>query len=228
MQAFWTALGLIFLMEMGDKSQLVIMALATRYSWKQVLLGLTLASALVHGLAVAVGGLLGNLIPMTYVKTLAGLAFLAFAWLTLRASAEEDEEGAAEAKGGLLARMPALAIALAFCLSEFGDKTQLATVAATAESGAPWLTWAGATLGMVAADSLGIIVGRLLQRVPSWVVKSGSSAIFIVFGWTSLGETWGLAPLWRYTGLATLACAWLLLVWRQRGGAVSRSEQISQ
>lgn len=221
MQAFWTALGLIFLMEMGDKSQLVIMALSTRYHWRQVLLGLVLASAAVHGLAVAVGGVLGDLIPFVYVKTVAALAFLAFAWVSLHSRPEEaSDDDAALQKNGPFQRMPALAIALAFCLSEFGDKTQLATVAAAAESGAPWLTWAGATLGMVAADSLGIVVGKLLKRVPAWIVKAGSAAVFLTFGWTNLGETWNMPALWRCAGLVVLAAIWLMLVLRQRAQLV--------
>lgn len=220
MDAFWTALGLIFLMEMGDKSQLVIMALATRYRWQQVLTGLVLASAVVHGLAVVVGGLLGDFIPMVYVKTLAGLAFLAFAYVSLRAS-NDEEEAEDTATSGLLRRWPALAIALAFSISEFGDKTQLATIAATAKSGLPWLTWAGATLGMVAADGLGIVVGRLLQRVPAWLIKAVSAGIFVVFGWSSLGEVWNWPHLLQYGGLAILLGGCLTLVWRQRQSASS-------
>lgn len=215
MDAFWTALGLIFLMEMGDKSQLVIMALATRYRWQQVLGGLLLASAVTHGLAVLVGGLLGDLIPMVYVKTLAALAFLGFAVLTLRNGEGEAEEAAASGSGWL-SRWPALAIATAFFISEFGDKTQLATVAAAAKSGLPWLTWAGATLGMVAADSLGIVVGRLLQCVPAWIVKAGSAAVFFAFGWSNLGETWNWPAPWLYIAIAASLAACLAAGLRQR------------
>jgi putative Ca2+/H+ antiporter (TMEM165/GDT1 family) len=202
-------------MEMGDKSQLVIMALATRYHWQQVLLGLILASAVVHGLAVAVGGLLGDLIPMVYMKTLAALAFLAFAIVTLR-SANDQEEAEDVTRSGWLRRFPAISIAFAFFVSEFGDKTQLATVAATARSGLPGMTWAGATVGMVAADSLGIVVGRLLQRIPAWVIRTVSASIFLAFGWSSLGQAWGWPQLWTIGVIVISLASCLAVVWRQR------------
>lgn len=225
MEASWTAFGLIFMMEMGDKSQLVVMALATRYRWQQVLAGVVLASAVTHGLAVAVGGLLGDLIPMVYVKTLAAIAFLGFAFINLRSSGEEEEEEDS-ATSGLLRRWPALAIAFAFFLSEFGDKTQLATVAAAAKSGLPWLTWTGATLGMVTSDGLGIVVGRLLRRIPAWMIKTVSAAIFLVFGWNSLGETWGWPDFLRYGGIVVLLGGCLAIVWRRRQNSLQ--DQLSR
>ncbi len=214
MNEFLTAAGLIFLMEMGDKSQLAIMALATRYRWQQVLLGLVLASAAMHGLAVLAGGLICDLVPIAYLRTLAGVAFLVFAWVTLRPDAEE-EVAASSAKTGWLGHFPVLAVAGTFVLSEFGDKTQLATVAARAESGYPWLTWAGATVGMVLAGSLGILLGNLLQRIPEWIVKAGSAAVFLLFGWTCLGNTWHLALPWRLAGTAALFAVWMVLVLAQ-------------
>ncbi len=218
MDAFWTTFGLVFLMEMGDKSQLVIMALATRYRWQQVAIGVTLASLVTHGLAVLVGGLLGTLIPMEYVKTVAALAFLGFAIWTLRAGEEdEDEEGH---NRGFLRRWPALAIAVTFFVSEFGDKTQLTTVAAAAKNGMPIATWLGAAGGMVVADGVGIAVGQLLQRVPAWIISFVSASVFFVFGWTTLVETWSLPQFAGHAGSILLPVFALLMVRRQRRVAV--------
>lgn len=213
MDAFLTTFGLVFLMEMGDKSQLVIMALATRYKWQQVALGVTLASLLTHGLAVLIGGILGTLIPMTYMKTAAALAFLGFAIWTLRGWEEEDEE--ATESGGFFRRWPALTIATTFLISEFGDKTQLTTVAAAAKTGLPVATWLGATGGMVAADAVGIAVGQLLQHVPAWIIRFVSASVFLVFGWSTLAETWGFPELAGYTGMVLLPIIALLLARRQ-------------
>lgn len=222
MEAFWTTFGLVFLMEMGDKSQLVIMALATRYKWQQVAIGVTLASLVTHGLAVLVGGMLGTLIPMEYVKTAAALAFLGFAFWTLR-SGEEDEEDETQTRG-FFRRWPAFTIAATFLISEFGDKTQLTTVAAAAKTGLPIATWLGAASGMVAADAIGIAVGRLLQRVPSWIIRLVSASVFLVFGWSTLVETWAIPELAGYTGMALLPLLALLMVIRQRQVAADPSD----
>ncbi|NLY53493.1 MAG: TMEM165/GDT1 family protein [Firmicutes bacterium] len=213
MEAFLGAFGLIFLMEMGDKSQLVIMALAARYHWRQVALGLVLAAAATHGLAVLVGGVLGTLIPLIYVKTLAALAFLGFALWTLWSN--QDDEAEDKPNGGL-SRWPALAIAAAFFVCEFGDKTQLATVAAVARTGQPFQTWLGAVLGMLLADVLGIGLGRLLRRIPQWIITWVSSSVFAVCGWSTLVEAWEWPFSWLVVGLAFLLLVCFVVTRRHR------------
>ena len=192
MEAFLAAFGLIFLMEMGDRSQLVVMALATRYSWRQVVAGVILAAAVTHGLAVLEGGAVCTFIPLAYVKTLAALLFLGFAGWTLCGEGEDEEEQ----ENGRWSKWPVMAIAATFFISEFGDKTQLATIAAVAKTGQPGLTWLGAVAGMVVADILGIGIGQLLRQVPVWIVKGVSSAVFTIFGWLTLAEAWDWPAVW--------------------------------
>ncbi|MGI6344263.1 MAG: TMEM165/GDT1 family protein [Bacillota bacterium] len=213
MEAFLTTFALIFAMEMGDKSQLIIVALACRYTWRQVLGGLTLAAVVTHGLAVALGQVLGSLIPFGYVKTVAALAFLGFAFHCLRPETEEDDEDVEPSR--LATRWPVFAIALTFFISELGDKTQLAVVAAVVENARPWATWAGAVGGMIIADSLAIAVGQLLQRVPGWVMRGLSVTLFLFFGWSTLVEAWGWVPMVRYLGAALLILYAGLVIWRQ-------------
>jgi putative Ca2+/H+ antiporter (TMEM165/GDT1 family) len=73
-------------------------------------------------------------------------------------------------------------VALAVLVAEMGDKTQLAT-ATLASQGPPVLVWIGATIGIVAAGAVGVVVGRFVgARLPERVTRLGSAALFAVFG----------------------------------------------
>ncbi len=74
---------LVVVAEMGDKTQLLAMAMASKYKARQVMLGVLIATIFNHGLAVIVGTYLSSLIPMDIVKLVAGFAFLVFGLWTL-------------------------------------------------------------------------------------------------------------------------------------------------
>lgn len=181
MDAFLLSTAVIFLAELGDKSQLMAMTFAARYRARDVLVGITAATALVHLASVAIGALIGDAFASYQgaVAVVAGLAFLVFAAWTLRGDelTEEEAEKARRSQGAAL-----LAVGVAFFLAELGDKTMLATITLATREG--WFgTWVGSTLGMVAADALAIGVGTLLGRqLPERVVKVGAAALFAVFG----------------------------------------------
>jgi Ca2+/H+ antiporter, TMEM165/GDT1 family len=180
--AFLVSLVVIFVAELGDKSQLMAMTFATRFRTGPVLVGITAATALVHLASVLVGAALGAAIPTGPISLLAGVAFLGFAAWTLRGDEldEHDQGKARRATGSAV-----LAVGAAFFLAELGDKTMLATVTLAADHGG-WAAlagvWAGSTVGMVAADALAIVVGRLLgRRLPERVIRYGAAAGFAVF-----------------------------------------------
>jgi putative Ca2+/H+ antiporter (TMEM165/GDT1 family) len=177
--AFLLSTGVIFVAELGDKSQLMALAFATRYRFWTVLAGISAATLVVHLVSVGLGAALGVQLPTRAIAVIAGLAFLVFAAWTLRGDTltEEDERRAART-----ARSALLAVAVTFFLAELGDKTMLATITLATREG--WLgTWLGSTLGMVAADALAIAVGRLLgRRLPEHVVRYGAAVLFVVFG----------------------------------------------
>jgi putative Ca2+/H+ antiporter (TMEM165/GDT1 family) len=79
-----TAFGVIFLAEMGDKTQLAAMTMAaeTKQPW-MVLLGASLALTAVSALGVIVGSVLGNYIPLEWLKRLAAVAFIIIGVLIL-------------------------------------------------------------------------------------------------------------------------------------------------
>ncbi|MER7501001.1 TMEM165/GDT1 family protein [Nonomuraea pusilla] len=185
MEAFWISLGVIFLAELGDKSQLMAMTFATRFKMWPVLAGITIATTAVHLGSVAVGGLIGDALPTKVIAAVAGLAFLGFALWTLRGDELSEEESL---KAQRTTRNAIIAVTVAFFLSELGDKTMLATITLATQHG--WFgTWIGSTVGMVAADALAIAVGRMLGRhLPEKVIRYGAAAAFAVFGVVLLAE----------------------------------------
>jgi putative Ca2+/H+ antiporter (TMEM165/GDT1 family) len=175
--AFALSFVVIFVAELGDKSQLMALTLAARYRALPVLAGITLATAVVHAVSVGLGAAIGVALPTDVIAVLAGLAFLGFAAWTLRG----DELSEAE-QAGRSARSVLLAATLTFLLAELGDKTMLATITLATREGI-FGTWLGSTLGMVAADALAIGIGVLLGRhLPDRAVRLGAALSFVVFG----------------------------------------------
>ncbi|GAA0726147.1 TMEM165/GDT1 family protein [Dactylosporangium roseum] len=171
--------AVIFVAELGDKSQLMALTFATRFRPAPVLIGITIATAVVHLVSVGVGYGLGATLPTGWISLIAALAFFAFGAWTLRGdSLTDDEKRKAERSTG----SAILAVGGAFFLAELGDKTMLATITLATQHG--WFgTWVGSTIGMVAADALAILVGRMLgKRLPERAVKYGAALLFALFG----------------------------------------------
>ena len=179
--AFLLSTAVIFVAELGDKSQLMAMTFAARYRARDVLIGITVATLIVHlasvWIGVAVGSAFGD--SQGVINIVAGVAFLLFAGWTLRGDELTDEEAekARKASGAAI-----LAVGTAFFLAELGDKTMLATITLATTEG--WFgTWIGSTLGMVLADALAIWVGYLLgRRLPERAIRFGAAAAFLLFG----------------------------------------------
>jgi putative Ca2+/H+ antiporter (TMEM165/GDT1 family) len=189
MEAFVLSFSIIFLAEMGDKSQLMALAFATRYRALTVVAAITVATLLVHAGSVVVGAAFALALPTELISIVAGLAFLGFAAWTIRGDKlDEGEEERAERSGG----WALLSIGTAFFLAELGDKTMLATVTlATTEE--PWGTWLGSTAGMVAADAIAVAVGAILgTRLPERYVRSFAAAAFVLFGLLLIAQGLGL------------------------------------
>jgi Ca2+/H+ antiporter, TMEM165/GDT1 family len=177
------AAGAIFVAEFGDKSQLLVLAFATRHAAVPVIAGIVVAAALVQGLSVAVGAALGAVLPETLIGVIAGLAFLAVAAWTLRGDDDEEEEAdAARATRRRSGVALAAVVAATFVVGELGDKTMLATFALAARQD-PFATWVGATAGMVAANLVAVAVGRQAgTRLSPRAIRIGSAALFAVAG----------------------------------------------
>ena len=189
MNAFLLSFGIIFIAEMGDKSQLMALAFATRYRAITVLAAVTVATLLVHAGSVIVGVAFALALPTAAIQVAAGLAFLGFAVWTLRGDELGDHD---ERRANRSGRWAVMTIGTAFFLAELGDKTMLATITlATTEE--PWGTWLGSTLGMVAADAIAIAIGAALgTSLPERFVKVFAAGAFVLFGLLLIAEGLGL------------------------------------
>lgn len=179
MDAFLLSTAVIFVAELGDKSQLMALAFATRYRFWTVVGAIGAATAVVHLVSVGLGSLLGLALPTRPISVVAGLAFVAFGIWTLRGDSLTDAD---EERSRRSDRSAFWAVAIAFFLAELGDKTMLATVTLATTNG--WFgTWLGSTLGMVVADALAIGIGRILgKRLPERAVAIGAAVLFFAFG----------------------------------------------
>jgi putative Ca2+/H+ antiporter (TMEM165/GDT1 family) len=190
MDGFWLSLALIFLAELGDKTQLVALMLATRFKAGVVLAGVLVATLLVHAFSVILGDLAGKLLPHDWIMVLSGLAFIAFAGWTWRGDRLADEDQKVRRLTS-----PFLIVAVTFFLAELGDKTMLGTVTLATQYSLVQV-WLGSTLGMVLSDALAIWVGQALgKRLPERAVKIGAAAIFLAFGLFSILQ--GITELQR-------------------------------
>ena len=174
---------MIAVAELGDKTQLLTFGLATKYSARVVIAAVACASALLMALAVFSGELLNRFIPLIYIQTLSGILFIIFGlWIVFGREEEEEEDET-------VSRSPFWLVFTAFILAELGDKTQIATLALTAQYGSPLQVWVGATLAMIAVNTLGALAGKWTKDlIPARAVKLVGAAMFIIFGLWTLGE----------------------------------------
>lgn len=180
------AFGLIFLAEMGDKSQLVCMALAARYRTLPVLSGAILAFALLNLLAVLFGAAIAAWVPKALV---AGMVAVLFGTFGIRAlwSAGQAVAGMPEkSEHGML-----WSTFMLIFIAEFGDKTQLAVAGLAGTHAAPSV-WLGSTAALAVTSTLGVVAGRtLLQRIPMhWLHRLGGLLFLVMAGlaaWRALG-----------------------------------------
>ena len=189
MDAFLLSFVIIFLAEMGDKSQLMALAFATRYRAATVIIAVTVATLLVHAGSVIVGVAFAMALPTDAIQIVAGVAFLGFAAWTLRGDEFGEEDQKRANRSG---RWALLTIGTAFFLAELGDKTMLATIT-LASTEEPWGTWLGSTLGMVAADAIAIAIGAVLgTRLPEQYVRLFAAGAFVLFGVLLIAEGLGI------------------------------------
>jgi putative Ca2+/H+ antiporter (TMEM165/GDT1 family) len=226
--ALLLSFAVIFVAELGDKTQLVAMMFALRYRWWVVLVAITAATTAVHVLSVAIGHYLGAALPTHLLGLLAGVMFIFFGLWTLRGDSLSDDDASRADK----ATAPAFFVVFsAFLLAELGDKTMLATITLAADHN--WLgVWVGSTLGMVAADGLAIIVGAVAgKHLPEKFIQLVAAALFLLFGGYLLLESLFPATPAAFVAIGALAVvaviAGILRALPERlRPAVMRSDQV--
>lgn len=191
LKEFIQAFLLIFIAEMGDKTQILAMAFATKFPVKKVLLGIFLGALLNHGIAVALGSFISVYVPIKTVQMIAGIAFIGFAFWTLKDEDGEEEEDEKRQSFG-----PVLTVAVAFFLGELGDKTQLTAITLATTAVHPAVILAGTVSGMIVTGGIGIFIGKKLgDRIPEFTIKLGAAAVFLFFGVLKLVKTVNFTPL---------------------------------
>lgn len=185
----------VVLAEMGDKTQLLAMAFATRFRWQTVLWAVFAATLVNHLMAVATGNVITQFLPMSWIKLVAAASFILFALWTIRGDKLDGEDQGHR-------RSPFWTVAIAFFIAEMGDKTQLMTIALAAEEAVKVAgiglmckaqqivpVWMGTTCGMLIADAFGILVGIVLHKhIPEKLVKWIAAGCFAGFGLIGLHE----------------------------------------
>jgi putative Ca2+/H+ antiporter (TMEM165/GDT1 family) len=184
---FWSSLLVVALAEMGDKTQLIALSLASRYRrpWS-VLGGIFIATLANHALASSVGVWVASRLSAAVLGWVLGLSFIAFGIWTLFPDRVEEREP--PGRWG-----PLLTTTVVFFLAEMGDKTQLATVALGARYHSTVAVTAGTTAGMMLADGLAVFAGTTLTRVlPMARLRLIAALLFFAFGLTAIAKSLGL------------------------------------
>jgi Ca2+/H+ antiporter, TMEM165/GDT1 family len=184
--AFFVAFALIFVAEMGDKSQLLSLWFATKYRVAVVMAGVACAVVVLQLVAVVVGVVFDTILPERVFLTLAGISFFVFAAWSLRPEEDDDVEETVDVR-----RFGTFGIVfLSFLASELGDKTQLATVTLAGDRN-PFGVWAGSTLGMIGSNALAVLVGaKAGKRLPRRAISYGAAVLFAIFGAVTLWSAW--------------------------------------
>jgi Ca2+/H+ antiporter, TMEM165/GDT1 family len=177
-QEYLQAFMLIFIAEMGDKTQILSMAFATRYKIRQILVGVAIGAFFNHGIAILLGSLITRFIPIDLLQLFAGIMFIFFAFWTLSSDGDDDDEGVGVSRFG-----PIITVALAFFMGELGDKTQLTALTFAASSSYPQVVLLGTVSGMVMTSLIGVIVGMSIgKNIPELQLKLGAFSVFMFFG----------------------------------------------
>ncbi|MEA3422966.1 MAG: TMEM165/GDT1 family protein, partial [Bacillota bacterium] len=176
LSVYLKALFMIFMAEMGDKTQILAMTFALKYNMKQILFGVAVGAFLNHGLAIILGTMLTKVLPLNSLKIFAGTLFIFFAFYSLKVE-DEEVENTSNKYGAIIT------VAIAFFIGELGDKTQLTALGLGTSESYPILVLMGTTSGMVLTSMLGIIVGtKLGKKMPEDKLKMMSFLIFSFFG----------------------------------------------
>lgn len=194
MEIFLTSTLLVAIAEMGDKTQLLAILLATRFKKPvPIIAGIFVATILNHALAAWAGSALAGFFASDLFRVAVAVGFILMAGWTLIPDKVDDDMKVATGRGAFLATT------IAFFFVEMGDKTQVATIALGAQYHAVGLVAAGTTLGMMLANVPAVYFGdKLVAKLPLHWIRIGAAAMFLALG------LWQLWSLWEAGRLAAV------------------------
>jgi putative Ca2+/H+ antiporter (TMEM165/GDT1 family) len=183
--ALAVAFGVVFVAELGDKTQLLALDFGARFSLRTVAIGLALGYGLANIIATIVGGVLGAALPDRPIQILGGAVFLGFAALAVRratSDTHDEDEGHADSVSGTTTLSVIASIAGVIAVAEMGDKTQIATATLASQS-SPVGVWIGATLGAASSGMVGAVAGNMIgHRISPRALQFASAVLFTLFG----------------------------------------------
>lgn len=184
MSNFIEAFILVFVAEMGDKSQLLSLAFATKYKLRTVIIGIAIGIGLNHALAILAASFISDYIDLNIIKLIAGFVFIIFGLTSLRLEYGEDDD---EEKNYLQSFGPVVTIAATFFIGELGDKTQILAMTLGAIAENKLLVFLATFSSMMVVSLLGILVGRVLKKkIPEVTMNIIAAFLFLFFGFTTL------------------------------------------
>ena len=179
--AFATSFALVALAELGDKTQIAVITLSSRFKALTVFVGAMLAFLVTTGIAVAFGDVLTLVLPTFWIRIAAAILFLVFGVYTIISAmyrkAETELKTRREARNGVFSSFSMVV------LMELGDKTQLSVIALAAEYEFPLFVFAGVMMAFALITVLGVTVGISLTKVvPIKYIQLASGIVFILLG----------------------------------------------
>lgn len=185
---FLIAFTFVFLSELGDKTQLLILSFSAKLKTFTIIIGIALGSLFSHGFAILFGSSLGNIQNSTFEHIIQIITFLSFILIGIYILFFQKENGN-DKKSALnfIANLRinyVFIIALSIAVGELGDKTFLASIGLGVNYPNYKISLIlGAILGMVVSDCIAIFLGKLLsKKLNTNTINKLSGSLFLLFG----------------------------------------------
>lgn len=190
---FIIAFTLVFVSELGDKTQILVLSFSSKSKSYTILLGVALGSLLSHGIAIAFGSFLGNIqndFIHNILEILTYISFLIFGLITLFSKNNKEKTENKNTKINKYKLNYILLIASTIAIGELGDKTFLASLGLGIQYPSYKLFLiCGAVLGMVISDLIAILLGKLLsKKLPENLLEKFSGILFLIFGFIGFAK----------------------------------------
>lgn len=184
---FFIAFILVFISELGDKTQLIALSFSSKLKFYVIILGVALGSFFSHGIAILFGSFLGNIdnpIFQNTLKIITYISFIIFGIITIKQRNSNDSTSSNTNSRMRKNISYILFIASSIAIGELGDKTFLASIGLGIQY--PYfktMLICGAILGMIVSDSIAIVFGKLLsKKISDNIISLFSGLLFLIFG----------------------------------------------
>ncbi len=188
---FIIAFTLVFISELGDKTQLLALSFSSKLKISTILLGVALGSLFSHGLAILFGSFLGNIEDLKFqyfIKIITYISFIIFGIITLKSSNKDADSKYSNRNSFKNNFQYILFIAFSIAVGEFGDKTFLASIGLGIQYPSyKIMLILGAIFAMVASDLIAILFGKFLsKKVSEKAMQAFSGILFLIFGFIGI------------------------------------------